>query len=96
MGLWDDTSFGYCLSLCRSCVLLCLRNRIPANVLPFKICGQQLIVVQGSIGQLEKRNFVIDTGAYPTVIDRELAGKLTFTDIRKNWMRSTVLCPAWQ
>lgn len=46
------------------------------QVLPFRICGRQLIVVQGSIGQLEKRNFVIDTGAYPTVIDREVARKL--------------------
>jgi predicted aspartyl protease len=46
------------------------------GVLPFKMGGRQLILVQGSIGTLNKSNLVIDTGAYPTVIDREVARKL--------------------
>jgi predicted aspartyl protease len=46
-------------------------------VMGFKIQGQQLIVVQGSIGSLTKVNFIIDTGAYPTVIDRDLAQRLS-------------------
>jgi predicted aspartyl protease len=45
----------------------------------FKIYGQQLIVVQGSIGSRIKLNFIIDTGAYPTVIDRDLAQRLSLT-----------------
>jgi len=46
-------------------------------VMAFKIYGQQLIVVQGAIGSFTKRNFIIDTGAYPTVIDRDLAQRLS-------------------
>jgi predicted aspartyl protease len=52
------------------------------HVLSFKLYGQQLIVVQGSIGPLEKRNLVIDTGAYPSVIDREVARKLSLSGVR--------------
>ncbi len=55
------------------------RSNTPVNVLPFKIYGQQLIVVQGSIGSLEKRNFIIDTAAYPSVIDRDIAQKLSLS-----------------
>ena len=49
------------------------------QILPLKIYGQHLIVVQGSIGSLQKRNLVIDTAAYPSVIDRELARKLNLS-----------------
>lgn len=49
------------------------------GVLPFKMGGQQLILVQGSIGSLKRRNLVIDTGAYPTVVDREVASQLALT-----------------
>jgi predicted aspartyl protease len=48
-------------------------------VMGFKIYGQQLIVVQGAIGSFSKRNFIIDTGAYPTVIDRDFAQRLSLT-----------------
>src|ERR1700675_544413 len=46
------------------------------QIVPLKIYGQHLIVVQGSIGSFPKRNLVIDTGAYPSVIDRGLARQL--------------------
>jgi hypothetical protein len=48
-------------------------------VMGFKVYGQQLIVVQGSIGSLIKLNFILDTGAYPTVIDHDLAQRLSLT-----------------
>ncbi len=67
------------LGLLCICATVWARSSTPANVLPFKIYGQQLIVVQGSIGSLEKRNLVIDTGAYPSVIDRDLAQKLSLS-----------------
>jgi predicted aspartyl protease len=71
------------LSLSCSWLFLCssvwARSNAPVNVLPFKIYGQQLIVVQGSLGSLEKRNLVIDTGAYPSVIDRDVAQKLSLS-----------------
>lgn len=44
--------------------------------LPFKLVGEHLIVVQGSLGDLQKRNLVIDTGAYPSIIDTGVARKL--------------------
>jgi predicted aspartyl protease len=59
------------------------RSSTSEQVLPFKIYGQQMIVVQGSIGSLQKRNFVIDTGAYPSVIDRDIVQKLGLSGHRE-------------
>ena len=61
------------------CSAVWARSNAPVNVLPFKIYGQQLIVVQGSLGSLEKRNLIIDTGSYPSVIDRDIAQKLALS-----------------
>jgi hypothetical protein len=47
-----------------------------ARVIPAKLYSGYLVVVQGSIGSLEKRNFAIDTGAYPSIVDRSIAKKL--------------------
>jgi predicted aspartyl protease len=44
--------------------------------LPLKLYGGCTIVVQGSIGRLQKRNFIIDTGAVPTVVDQRVAHAL--------------------
>jgi predicted aspartyl protease len=46
------------------------------HIVPAKIYNGYLVVVQGSIGDLEKRNLAIDTGAYPSIIDQDLARKL--------------------
>ena len=48
----------------------------PGPKVPFKLHRGHLIVVQGSIGQLKGRNFVIDTGATSTVISQAVARKL--------------------
>jgi hypothetical protein len=48
-------------------------------VLSLKLYGHHLIVVHGSVGTLENRNLVIDTGAYPSIIDRAVAKKLHLT-----------------
>jgi hypothetical protein len=45
-------------------------------VVPLKLYDDHLIVVQGGLGGLPGRNLVLDTGAYPTVIDQEVARKL--------------------
>jgi Aspartyl protease len=42
----------------------------------FKLYQGYIIVVQGSIGTLQKLNFVIDTGAVPSVVDPRVAQKL--------------------
>jgi predicted aspartyl protease len=59
-----------------SCSAVLAQPRSSTQVIPLKLYGQHLIVVQGSIGSLEKRNLVIDTGAYPSIIDRRVAKKL--------------------
>ena len=67
---------------CLSVLLLCSMftaaqsNARFEHILPARIYNGYLVVVQGSIGNLEKRNLAIDTGAYPSVIDRDLARKL--------------------
>lgn len=66
-----------------TCSRVWCRSDANPNVLPFKIYGTQLIVVQGSIGPLEKRNLIIDTGAYPTVIDSAIAQKLSLAGHRE-------------
>ncbi len=47
-----------------------------AGILPIDLYRNYLIVVRGSIGPLQKRHFIIDTGAYPTVIAPRIAKKL--------------------
>ena len=71
------------------------------HVLPLKLYGQHLIVVQGSIGSLEKRNLVIDTGAYPSILDRAVAKKLHLTGadedldaVDRTLRRAAVLVPS--
>lgn len=77
MGRYIFASLSFTLLF--TCLPLWGHSNGKTNVLPFKIYGQQLIVVQGSIGSLEKRNLIIDTGAYPTVIDRTIAHQLSLS-----------------
>ena len=72
-------------------------------VLPAKIYNGYLVVVQGSIGNLEKRNFVIDTGAFPSVLDQDLARKLHLVGqkkelrvVERNLQSRAVLLPTMQ
>jgi len=44
--------------------------------MPFKLRGNHLIVVQGSLGDFERLNLLIDTGANPSAVDRKIAKKL--------------------
>ena len=46
------------------------------EVIPAKLYHGYLMVVEGTIGDLGKRTLAIDTGAFPSVIDRRLAKKL--------------------
>jgi predicted aspartyl protease len=43
---------------------------------PFKLYRGYAIVVQGSVGPLEKLNLLVDTGAVPSVIDQRIAKRL--------------------
>jgi predicted aspartyl protease len=46
------------------------------TALRFKLREHYQIVVQGSIGSLERQNFLIDTGSIPTMVDWRVASKL--------------------
>ena len=44
--------------------------------LPVKVYHGYLVVAEGSIGNMPKRHLLIDTAAYPSVVDREVAQAL--------------------
>ena len=44
--------------------------------LPFRLQRGYLVIVEGSIGNLGKLNFVVDTGAYPSVVDQKITHDL--------------------
>ena len=52
------------------------QSTVVHEVIPAKLYHGYLMVVRGTVGDLGKRNFAIDTGAFPSVIDRSLAKKL--------------------
>jgi Aspartyl protease len=47
--------------------------------LPFRLYWGYLAIVQGSIGQFQKLNFLVDTGTYPSVVDQEIVRSLKLT-----------------
>lgn len=48
---------------------------LPTEI-PFKLYGGFAIVVRGAIGNQENLNFMVDTGAVPSVVHRRLAKKM--------------------
>jgi hypothetical protein len=52
----------------------------PVNELPIQLCRDYLVVVEGSIGTLEKLTFIIDTGTYPSIVDQRIATALGLSE----------------
>ena len=53
--------------------------RPPAEVgvrIPIRLYWGYLVIVEGSIGNVQKLHFLVDTGAYPSVIDQKIAHNL--------------------
>jgi hypothetical protein len=50
------------------------------TTLPFQLCRDYLVVVEGSIGSLEKLTFIIDTGTYPSIVDQRIASTLGLSE----------------
>ena len=48
--------------------------------LPFHLSWGYLVIVQGHIGNVQKLNFLVDTGAYPSVVDQKIAQDLGLPD----------------
>ena len=46
------------------------------NEIPFKLYRDYAIMVRGSIGNLKNLNFLVDTGAVPSVLDERTARQL--------------------
>jgi predicted aspartyl protease len=69
-----------CIGLVLTSSALARTSDPPEDVtgrLPFRLYQNYLIVAQGSLGKLKKRNLLIDTGANPTVVDERVAQQLS-------------------
>lgn len=62
------------------------------TTLPARLFWDYLVVIEGSIGNLKKLNFLIDTGASPSVIDERIADSLGLSgkEARVNLSAKTV------
>src|ERR1700730_16198969 len=65
------------------CPLLKPHARYARATLPVKLYGGYTVVVQGSIADITNLNFLIDTGALPTVVDARIARKLSLSGNRQ-------------
>jgi hypothetical protein len=48
--------------------------------LPVRVYGGYLVIVEGAIGNVHKLNFLVDTGACPSVVDQKIARDLKLTE----------------
>ena len=65
----------------------------PASVkLPIRLFWNYLVIVEGSIGNVQKLHFLVDTGAYPSVVDQKIAHDLGLVEqpARVNLSNKTV------
>jgi hypothetical protein len=44
--------------------------------LPIRLFWNYLVMVEGSIGNFQKLHFLVDTGAYPSIVDQKIARNL--------------------
>ncbi|HKW64828.1 MAG TPA: pepsin/retropepsin-like aspartic protease family protein [Candidatus Acidoferrum sp.] len=56
----------------------------PPAEIPFNLYGGFAIVVRGAIGSQENLNFLVDTGAVPSVVHQRLARKLNLSGPRED------------
>ena len=49
--------------------------------LPIRVYLDYLVLIEGSVGSVEKLNLLVDTGAFPSVIDQKVARRLKLTEL---------------
>lgn len=64
------------LAMCGAVNVLAVNHSQTEFVLPVKLYGEHLVVVEGGLGDLGEQNLVVDTGSYPSAIDVDVARKL--------------------
>jgi hypothetical protein len=65
----------------------------PVSVkLPIRLFWNYLVIVEGSIGNVQRLHFLVDTGAYPSVVDQKIAHDLGLVEqpARVNLSNTTV------
>jgi len=67
-----------CCLACVLCVSVSLYGRSAEKQtdVPFRLIWNYLVVVRGSIGGQANLNFIVDTGANPSILDKRLADRL--------------------
>lgn len=59
--------------------------------LPVRLYAGYLVIAEGAIGKVHKLNFLVDTGAFPSVVDQKLAHDLKLAELSKKvnlWNKS--------
>jgi predicted aspartyl protease len=75
--------------------LVHLETQSPTHIpvtLPIRLFWNYLVIVEGSIGNVQKLRFLVDTGAYPSVVDQKIAHDLALVEqpARVNLSNTTV------
>ena len=52
-----------------------IAHPVPVKV-PIRLFWNYLVMVEGSIGNVQKLHFLVDTGAYPSIVDQKIARNL--------------------
>jgi hypothetical protein len=73
------TNFAWCQSTSAPTDLTVQKTQSLVHVavkVPIRLYWGYAVIVEGSIGNVQKLNFLVDTGAYPSVVDQKIAHNL--------------------
>lgn len=73
------TNLGWCQTTGATTALTAQKTQSLVHVaskVPIRLYWGYAVIVEGSIGNVQKLNFLVDTGAYPSVVDQKIARNL--------------------